>query len=81
MYEGMTVEGCIVYPNSRVPIPSNTIDKKFEENLEYFISIIDTDVEPPRVPSESECAFCKISSEDCPERIEAQTKAQEGVSI
>ena len=74
-YEGMTVDGCVIYAGSRVPIPASVIDEQFEDNLNHFLSIIDTRSPPDRTPSEGECAFCNIGKDDCPDRIDARKEA------
>ncbi len=79
-YDGMTVEGCIIYPDSRVPIPASVIDEKFEDNLNHFLSIVNASTPPDRVPSESECKFCNIGSADCPERVETAPPTHEEAS-
>ncbi len=62
-YEGAQLEGCVV-------IPAATVDDRFEENRSHFLDILDSETPAFRVPSESECRFCEITSADCPERIE-----------
>ena len=76
-----TFVGQLVYEDHRVDIPASALDREFEENLNYFLDILDTPIEdaPRRTPSASECRFCDIARAECPERIDAPVREDESV--
>ena len=72
-YQGMRLDGCVVYRHARIPIPAIAIDEEFITGVEYFLDLLESATQARRVPSEMECAFCDITKRDCPERFEDRT--------
>ncbi|MCC7103925.1 MAG: PD-(D/E)XK nuclease family protein [Chloroflexi bacterium] len=70
--------GCVVYKDgTRVPIPASAITEAFRHSVRYFVDLLDEAGPPPRTPSETECRYCELTSDDCPERIETGHTATE----
>ena len=69
--EGKTVTGEVYYGEDHtVAIAAGAAGKEFRELLEALIGRITEKTPPRKVPSYSECRFCPIPKEYCPERIE-----------
>ena len=71
-YEGVRFDGEVVYSLDHVEeIPSARVDEEFVKNMVGLIARIGNTERPARrVPSVSECGFCRIPKDNCPERIE-----------
>ena len=64
-------EGIVEYPGvDEVRIPASAINQDFVDSIVGLIRRLSDDKPARRVPSLSECRFCDITSEDCPERID-----------
>ena len=72
-YAGMTFEGKVVYEDHEVDIPASAVDDSFTNNLTHLIQRIAAASAARRVPSETECGFCNITSADCAERVVGDT--------
>lgn len=70
-FQTKTFKGTVVYEDHRVEIPPGAINEEFERNLDYFLDVLDSEDEPMKVPSPSECRFCDIALTECAERVEA----------
>ena len=75
----MEFRGHVIYPDGNVQIPVSGLDRKFIDRLSNLIRRLADENPARRVPSASECRWCDITREDCPERVEAETK-QEGMT-
>ena len=65
------LEGLVEYPGvDEVRIPASAIDEVFTNFVVSLIRRLSSEVSARKVPSLSECRFCGITSEDCPERID-----------
>lgn len=70
-HKGRTFDGCVVYKDgSRTPIPASATDPSFRKLVRLAVNRLDVAAPPPRAPSSSECRFCDLTLEDCPERLE-----------
>ena len=78
-FRGMEFRGHVVYPDGNVQIPVSGPDRKFVGRLGALIRRLADENPARRVPSASECRWCDITREDCPERVEAETR-QEGTT-
>lgn len=73
LYEGKDLSGCLVYKDgSRSDIPHKSIDDAFQNNVTYFLDILESTSPPIRMPHSIECRFCDITNADCPDRKEAE---------
>ena len=79
-YRGMEFRGHVIYPDGNVQIPVSGMDRKFVENLGSLIQRLAADTPARRVPSASECRWCDITGNDCPDRIEGGT-GEEGTTV
>lgn len=71
MYRGKSFTGCVVYKNgTRLDIPAKAVDEAFQEQVTYFLNILESADPPERTPSSSECRFCDITTADCARREE-----------
>ena len=66
---GLPVRGQVVYPDGVVDVPASAVDDRFFEELRGLILRLASEVPPRRAPSPSECRFCDISRQDCPDRM------------
>jgi hypothetical protein len=78
-FQTKTVKGAVVYQDNRVEIPPGAVNEEFERNFNYFLDILDSDVEPSRVPSPSDCRFCDVGRPDCPDRVDAAPAREDAV--
>lgn len=70
MYKNKQISGCVVYKEHRTQIPHSSIDQAFQNNVTYFLNILESPDPPPQTPNPMECRFCDITSEDCHFRTE-----------
>ena len=69
--QGITVTGEVYYgEDNSVAIVAGAADQEFREMVEGLISRLTARTPPRKVPSASECRFCPIPREYCPERAE-----------
>ena len=66
---GLPVRGQVVYPDGVVDVPASAVDDRFFEELRALILRLASEVPPRRAPSPSECRFCDITRQDCPDRM------------
>ena len=78
-FRGMEFRGHVIYPEGNVQIPVSGLDRKFIDRLGSLIRRLADETPARKVPSASECRWCDITREDCPERVEAETW-QEGTT-
>jgi hypothetical protein len=71
IYKGKRLNGCVVYKEDRVEVPSEMVDDAFTKRAVYFLNILESPNAPDKCPSSVECEYCELSSQDCPERIQA----------
>lgn len=69
-FSGTKIEGRIVYSDHEMCIPASGVDKEFISRMGQLMLSIAGGTPPKKTPSERECGFCVITSEDCSERIE-----------
>jgi len=69
-YKGMEFRGHVIYPDGNVQIPVSGLDRRFIDRLGALIRRLADETPARKVPSTSECRWCDITGEDCPERIE-----------
>ena len=70
-YKGKKPEGLIVYQDDEVELNPAEVNEKFADTFRKLVQRIGDRNNPAiRVPSQSECQFCDISSADCPARME-----------
>jgi hypothetical protein len=74
-WKGLTLNGRIVYNSAVVDVPSSKIDANLKELFRKTVLTIGGSEPPRKVPSRGECRYCDISSSDCPERIETESRA------
>lgn len=63
-------EGKVVYNDHEVEVPNGRVDQEFVSSLTELVQRLASPSPAIKVPSYSECRYCEISSEDCPERVE-----------
>jgi hypothetical protein len=76
LYKGKRLAGCVVYNAERTPIPPEAINETFNKQVAHFLNILDNATPPAKTPSYTECRFCEITNEDCPERINIEETAR-----
>jgi hypothetical protein len=69
LYKGKNLEGCVVYKTGRSDVPHQIIDNKFKKHVSYFLDLLESNIQPAKLPSHSGCLWCDLTIEDCPERI------------
>ena len=71
-WKGTTFKGALVYPGGReISVPSDSVDEAFMARVADFILKMVSDTPARRVPSLSECAWCDLTTADCPDRMES----------
>ena len=75
-YKGMAFGGQVAYPDHVVDIPAGAVNAEFISKMGELIRRLSAEAPARRVPSRSECAFCDITSADCPERFVDQSRGQ-----
>jgi hypothetical protein len=81
-YRNKTINGCVMYKNGvKTPIPSQSVEDNFKSQVTHFLNILESPTEPQKVPSFVECQYCDITSEDCSERVEADTEGKESLDL
>ena len=71
----ITLNGRVVYSDHVVDIPADAISPEFIKEMGSLIRRM-ADKKPALVvPSGTECGFCSITLEDCPQRISAPPEA------
>jgi CRISPR/Cas system-associated exonuclease Cas4 (RecB family) len=71
-YSGVRFDGLVVYPDHEVPIPAESVNAGFVENLAGLIKRVSAEAPARRVPNLDECKFCDLTLKDCTERVEAE---------
>jgi len=69
---GITLAGEIQYKELRQPIEPTRLDDEMKGLIRATIERVGGPIEPPKVPSPSECRWCDVTTADCPERQEGQ---------
>lgn len=70
-WRGTTFDGALVYPGGHeVAVPADSVDDKFIARVADFVQKMMSSVPARRVPSFSECNWCDIAKQDCPDRID-----------
>lgn len=64
-YAGLTIRGTVVYRDERVEIPY--LPEHFASDLSFFVKLLAGSEPPSREPGH-DCAYCRVTSIDCPER-------------
>ncbi len=68
------IAGEVVYRDRVSRVPRGSVNRGFIRDMGALIRRLASDEPARRVPSAQECRFCDITSEDCPARIEVDTK-------
>lgn len=76
-FSGVRFDGRIVYKAGYSIVPADEVDAPFVKQVGELMRVVCGNEEPRKAPSFRECKFCPISSDDCPERIDA-AKVYEG---
>jgi hypothetical protein len=71
-YKEIRFDGVVIYRDHQVEIPNSAIDETFKKSLINLLHRISADEIATRVPSCSECGFCDITKDDCPERMDRE---------
>ncbi len=70
-WAGIVFDGVVQYKDGMVDISASAVAASFKENFDYFVKILASDNPPCKAPNESNCRFCDIHKQECPERIES----------
>lgn len=78
--QGAVIRGEIVYTDGIVEVEPHELTPEVGRRIVEMLRLIGFTMPPERTPSERECQFCKLSTDDCPDkarmvgtRIEAET--------
>ena len=69
-FSELEIDGEVVYPDHRVTVRQDEVGKEFEDNLDYFLDILEAGSPPVKTPSAGECRFCDIAKSACPDRVD-----------
>ena len=76
-FRDVEFDGKVVYPDHEVSVPASAVDDTFVRNLSSLIHRLASSTPARKVPSRWECQYCKVSSRDCPERVESDSPIEE----
>ena len=78
-YKGARIAGEIHYPNHIQRVPRGGLDQGFMHQLVTLIHRVAAPDPTPTTPSRTECAFCDITIDDCPDRVDGEPPS--GIAI
>lgn len=64
------IRGMIQYPDGEILIPAEALDPAFRTAFRSVMHTVGGPTPPAPSPTAHECAFCPITSDDCPDRVE-----------
>ena len=74
-HRGATFDGLVVYANGdEVRVPATAINETFKTRLYELIRRVSSPEPAERVPSGLECGMCDLTPNDCPDRIDEDTR-------
>ena len=71
-YKDILFTGQVAYQDHQVDIPASSVNSQFIQTMGQLIRRLAASEPARKIPSRSECAFCDITSGDCPERVTGQ---------
>ena len=77
-FRNSRIAGEIIYSTHVQRVPQGGIDQGFVRDLSALIRRVAAPEPPAAIPSASECRFCDITAEDCPDRVDAATEPPTG---
>ena len=80
-FQHAKLAGEIVYPTRTARVPMGSLHTQFKTDLGSLIRRIAADKPAARVPSEHECRFCDITTEDCPARVNSDPSTHDGTTM
>jgi RecB family exonuclease len=75
--QGKKIIGEIQYNSASISIDANDVSEDFKKTFRECMQQISDETAPEKVPSYSECSFCDITKDDCPDRIDEAPKTVE----
>lgn len=78
LYKGKSLEGCVAYRDARTAVPTGIIDSQFKKNVTYFLDLLESNAQPPKMPSHTACLWCDLTNADCPQRVSSNGDAPSG---
>ena len=79
-YRNARIAGEFHYPNRIQRVPTGGLDQGFINRLVTLLHRVAAPDAPQAVPSPAECHFCDITTEDCPERVDAEPETGQGTT-
>lgn len=70
-YRDLTFDGVLVYNNKIEHVPATDLND-FRPHLKELLGYVVREKPATKIPSWKNCRFCKLTSEDCPEKIEEE---------
>ena len=77
-YHDAKIRAEVFYPTHTRVVGRGSLDDGFIRRLVALIQRVAAPEPPPTTASASECRFCDITHEDCPDRIDADTEPATG---
>jgi hypothetical protein len=78
LYRGKKLDGFVVYRTARTPVPQQMLDAAFQKNVTHFLNILESASAPPKLPSHAGCAWCDLTTADCPDKVEGSMPNPDG---
>jgi hypothetical protein len=69
-------EGVVLYDDHPEPVSSDRVDQDFIDRMAALIKRAAAPIPAVKKPSYQECRFCKLSKEQCPEKVEELTEGE-----
>ena len=77
-YREARIRGEVFYPTHTHRVGRGSLDQGFIRRLVALIQLIAAPEPPPTAASASECRFCDITADDCPDRVDADAAPAAG---
>jgi hypothetical protein len=79
-YTNVELSGRVQYDGDAYDIRPEDIDEEFRQQFRDTMALLAGDQPPSSVPSEWECKYCPLTSQDCPARVEPDSQSGDGSS-
>ncbi|MBD2079876.1 hypothetical protein [Leptolyngbya sp. FACHB-17] len=71
--QGLPLQGRLIYRDEVVEIQAAQVNEDFRTQFRAAIATLSNTSPARKVPSFQECRFCDISTQYCPERVDAHS--------
>jgi hypothetical protein len=76
-YRQQSFSGRIQYEDYALDLPASAVSDEFREQFRRTLGMIEREEAPVPAASQWECRYCPLTSQDCPERVDARSEGSE----